>query len=55
MAVPKKKMSKSKTNMRKSSWKNKGSKQAARAISLAKSVLSGRSDGFVYLSNLDNS
>jgi len=51
MAVPKKKMSKSKTNMRKSSWKRKADKQAVRAISLAKAVLSGRSEGFVYLAN----
>nr|YP_010502688.1 ribosomal protein L32 [Eutreptiella eupharyngea]YP_010502756.1 ribosomal protein L32 [Eutreptiella eupharyngea]UXD06284.1 ribosomal protein L32 [Eutreptiella eupharyngea]UXD06352.1 ribosomal protein L32 [Eutreptiella eupharyngea] len=51
MAVPKKKMSKSRKNMRKSVWKQKASKQATLALSLAKAVLSGNSKGFLYLSS----
>ena len=39
MAVPKKKMSKSKKNSRKSVWKRKAYIQSLKAISLAKSVL----------------
>lgn len=39
MAVPKKRMSKTKTNKRKSTWKNKANAQAKKAISTAKSVL----------------
>ena len=37
MAVPKKKMSKSKTNSRKSTWKKKVLKKAIIAISIGKS------------------
>nr|YP_009632294.1 ribosomal protein L32 [Parallela transversalis]AYQ22883.1 ribosomal protein L32 [Parallela transversalis] len=39
MAVPKKRMSKSKKNIRKTHWKEKISKQATRALFLAKFVL----------------
>ncbi len=39
MAVPKKRMSKTKTNKRKAIWKNKATKEAQKAISMAKSVL----------------
>nr|YP_009184615.1 ribosomal protein L32 [Mychonastes jurisii]ALO62735.1 ribosomal protein L32 [Mychonastes jurisii] len=39
MAVPKKRMSKSKKNLRKNVWKQKIEKQATRALFLAKSVL----------------
>lgn len=39
MAVPKKKMSKSKRNSRKSIWKKKADKQSLKAFSLAKSTL----------------
>lgn len=39
MAVPKKKMSKSKKNSRKSVWKKKAYIQSLKAVSLAKSVL----------------
>lgn len=48
MAVPKKRTSKSKKRMRKATWKRKASLQAAKALSLGKSVLTGRSKGFVY-------
>jgi large subunit ribosomal protein L32 len=48
MAVPKKKTSKSKRNSRKATWKRKAAIAAEKALSLGKSVLTGRSKGFVY-------
>jgi large subunit ribosomal protein L32 len=47
MAVPKKKTSKSKRNKRKAVWKGKAAREAQKALSLGKAVLSGRSS-FVY-------
>jgi ribosomal protein L32 len=44
MAVPKKKMSKSKTNSRKSSWKKKLLKKVLSAISFGKSYLKKNKD-----------
>lgn len=54
MAVPKKKTSKSKRDQRKATWKNKAALQAQKALSLGKSVLTGRSTGFVYPSDEDD-
>ena len=48
MAVPKKRTSKAKKNARKSTWKNKANIQAQKALSLAKSVLKGKSTSFIY-------
>lgn len=48
MAVPKKKTSKSKRDMRRAHWKRVAAKEAEKALSLGKSVLTGRSKGFVY-------
>lgn len=48
MAVPKKKTSKTKRNQRKANWKRKAVFQAEKAISLGKSILTGRAKGFVY-------
>jgi large subunit ribosomal protein L32 len=48
MAVPKKKTSKSKRDSRRATWRRKAAVQAQRALSLGKSVLSGRSTSFVY-------
>ena len=48
MAVPKKKTSKAKRDQRKAHWKRTAAKQAQKALSLGKSVLTGRSQGFVY-------
>jgi large subunit ribosomal protein L32 len=48
MAVPKKKTSKSKRSMRRSAWKHKAALQAQKALSLGKSVLTGRSESFIY-------
>jgi large subunit ribosomal protein L32 len=50
MAVPKKKKSKSKRDMRKANWKRKAAVQAQKAYSLGKSILTGRST-FVYPAN----
>jgi large subunit ribosomal protein L32 len=47
MAVPKKKTSKSKRDKRKATWKHKAVLQAQKALSLGKSILTGRST-FVY-------
>ena len=51
MAVPKKKKSKSKRNQRHAVWKAKASDAARKALSLGKSVLTGRAQGFVYPMN----
>ena len=48
MAVPKKKKSKSKRNQRHAVWKAKASDAAQKALSLGKSVLTGKGQGFVY-------
>ena len=48
MAVPKKRTSKSKKRARKANWKRKGSKVAQRSLSLAKSMLRGKTTSFVY-------
>ena len=48
MAVPKKKTSKSKRDKRRATWRNKAAIQAKKALSLGKSVLTGRSTSFVY-------
>lgn len=48
MAVPKKKTSKSKRDSRRAVWKRKAAVEAQKALSLGKSVLTGRSNSFVY-------
>ncbi len=48
MAVPKKRTSKSKKNTRKANWKRKSYKTAQKSLSLAKSMLRGKSTSFVY-------
>ena len=48
MAVPKKKTSKMKRNKRKAVWKNKATLEAKKALSLGKSVLTGRSSSFYF-------
>jgi large subunit ribosomal protein L32 len=48
MAVPKKRTSKSKKNSRKANWKRKGQQAAQKSLSLAKSMLRGKTTSFVY-------
>ena len=48
MAVPKKKKSKSKRNHRHDVWKGKAALAAQKAMSIGKSVLTGKAQGFVY-------
>jgi large subunit ribosomal protein L32 len=48
MAVPKKKTSNGKRDQRKATWKKKAEIQAQRALSIGKSILTGRATGFVY-------
>nr|WP_289623879.1 50S ribosomal protein L32 [Desertifilum tharense] len=50
MAVPKKKTSKTKRDQRKAVWKRKAALEAQKALSLGKSILTGRSN-FVYPSD----
>ena len=51
MAVPKKRTSKAKKNSRKANWKKKVDKQAKVSLSLAKSVLKGKTTSFIYTLN----
>jgi large subunit ribosomal protein L32 len=48
MAVPKKKTSKTKRDQRKANWKRKAQFEAQKALSLGKSILTGRAKGFIY-------
>jgi len=54
MAVPKKRTSKSKKNSRKANWKRKATKSAQKSLSLAKSILRGKTTSFVYRLYLDD-
>ena len=54
MAVPKKRTSKAKRNARKANWKKKGEKAAQRSLSLAKSMLRGKTTSFIYSIYVDN-
>ena len=49
MAVPKKRTSKSKTRSRKAVWKRQAFYQSIKALSLAKSSLTMKSNSYVYL------
>ena len=51
MATPKKKTSSAKRDQRKATWKRKANLQAQKALSLGKSILTGRAKGFVYPPN----
>lgn len=48
MAVPKKKTSQGKRDQRRATWRRQAALQAQKALSLGKSVLTGRSESFVY-------
>jgi large subunit ribosomal protein L32 len=48
MAVPKKKTSNSKRDHRRAHWRQQAALQAQKALSLGKSILTGRSTSFVY-------
>ena len=48
MEVPKKRTSKTKRNTRKANWKRKATKEAQKSLSLAKSVLQGKTTSFIY-------
>lgn len=48
MAVPKKKTSKQKRDQRKAHWNRKAKLAAEKALSLGKSVITGRSNSFSY-------
>lgn len=48
MAVPKKKTSKSRSRKRYATWTHKAVIQAQRAMTIGRSILSGRNTGFYY-------
>ncbi|MFM2432444.1 MAG: hypothetical protein RLZZ511_3658 [Cyanobacteriota bacterium] len=48
MACPKKKTSNGKRDQRRAHWKKQAERQAQKAMSMGKSVLTGRAKGFVY-------
>jgi large subunit ribosomal protein L32 len=48
MACPKKKTSNGKRDQRRANWKKQAEREAQKALSLGKSVLTGRAKGFVY-------
>nr|NP_038442.1 ribosomal protein L32 [Mesostigma viride]Q9MUL8.1 RecName: Full=Large ribosomal subunit protein bL32c; AltName: Full=50S ribosomal protein L32, chloroplastic [Mesostigma viride]AAF43880.1 ribosomal protein L32 [Mesostigma viride]WKT08283.1 ribosomal protein L32 [Mesostigma viride]WKT08389.1 ribosomal protein L32 [Mesostigma viride] len=54
MAAPKKRTSKSRKNMRKSTWKRQAATQAKKALSLAKSIATGKSTIRGVQSNLSD-
>lgn len=54
MAVPKKRTSKAKKNARKANWKRKAYKAAQKSLSLAKSMLRGKSTSFIYSMYMDD-
>ena len=54
MAVPKKRTSKAKKNARKANWKRKASKAAQTSLSLAKSMLRGKTTSFVYSLSIED-
>nr|YP_010484928.1 ribosomal protein L32 [Hypnea cervicornis]UVW80622.1 ribosomal protein L32 [Hypnea cervicornis] len=51
MAVPKKRTSKSKSKSRKANWKHKAYFKSQKALSLAKSLLNGKTNSFIYIEN----
>ncbi|NJL83703.1 MAG: 50S ribosomal protein L32 [Chloroflexaceae bacterium] len=53
MACPKKKTSNAKRDQRRAHWKRQAALEAKKALSLGKSVLSGRSNSFVYPTDED--
>nr|YP_009313620.1 Ribosomal protein L32 [Helminthocladia australis]SCW21874.1 Ribosomal protein L32 [Helminthocladia australis] len=53
MAVPKKRTSKAKSRSRKANWKKKAQYASQKAVSLGKSVLSGKNTSFVYINVLE--
>nr|YP_010903587.1 ribosomal protein L32 [Hypnea wynnei]WCH56439.1 ribosomal protein L32 [Hypnea wynnei] len=53
MAVPKKRTSKSKSKSRKANWKHKAYFESQKALSIAKSLLTGKNSSFIYIEDTD--
>nr|YP_009538737.1 ribosomal protein L32 [Lepocinclis ovum]AYQ93766.1 ribosomal protein L32 [Lepocinclis ovum] len=53
MAVPKKKTSRSKKNIRRKSWERKVSKQVLLALSIGKVFLAKKATSFIFSSSFD--
>nr|YP_009315257.1 Ribosomal protein L32 [Yamadaella caenomyce]SCW23712.1 Ribosomal protein L32 [Yamadaella caenomyce] len=51
MAVPKKRTSKAKTRQRKAQWKHKATIECSKALSLGKSVITGKNQSFIYVTD----
>nr|QCI09152.1 ribosomal protein L32 [Inkyuleea mariana] len=51
MAVPKKRTSKSKSKSRKANWKREAYFCSKKSLSLAKSLLTGNNNSFVYINS----
>jgi large subunit ribosomal protein L32 len=55
MACPKKKTSNAKRDQRRAHWRRQAALEAQKALSLGKSVLTGRSTSFVYVTKEEES
>jgi large subunit ribosomal protein L32 len=55
MACPKKKTSNAKRDQRRAHWRRQAALEAQKALSLGKSVLTGRSNSFVYVTEEEES
>ncbi len=53
MAVPKKRTSKAKSRSRKSKWKHKAFYASQQAVSLGKSIISGKNQSFIYINEIE--
>lgn len=53
MAVPKKRISKSRSKARKAVWKRQATQASQKSLSLAKSILKGKQTSFIYTENLE--
>nr|YP_002327585.1 ribosomal protein L32 [Vaucheria litorea]ACF71002.1 ribosomal protein L32 [Vaucheria litorea] len=52
MAVPKKRVSKSRSKARKAVWIRQAKQASQKSLSLAKSILKGKQTSFIYTENL---
>nr|YP_009314027.1 Ribosomal protein L32 [Izziella formosana]SCW22281.1 Ribosomal protein L32 [Izziella formosana] len=53
MAVPKKRTSKAKSKSRQANWNKKAVTASQKAVSLGKSIISGKNQSFIYINELD--
>jgi hypothetical protein len=53
MAVPKKRVSKSRSNARKATWKRQATKACQKSLALAKSIFNKKQTSFIYNKNIE--